>query len=315
MASNTVIVFGATGRIGSVTAKVAQEQGAKVALAVRDITKPIPGLSLEQENKSDFQRVQADLLNPESILKAVQKTGAKRAYMYLIHGNPDHMKSALVALKSAGIEFVVFLSSGSIPEDMSSNPSSNSITQVHWQVELNLQEIFGTGNYLAVRAGYFATNTLWWRKLFAGGDLKLPYPEAAYDWVDPEDVSRVCGTALAKGPQHCSGLVRVYGPDVLAHRDVAGIIAKALGKTITVTALEDDDQCMRFQMEHVQVPDFIARAMVDGFESRVAPGAPDVLYGGSLHEQGVANVLQYGGKKATTFEQWAVANKEAFIGL
>ena len=312
MASNTVIVFGATGRIGSATACVAQEQGAKVVLGVRDITKPILGLSPENEKEGGFQRVQADLMNSESITEAVQKTGAKRAFIYIVHGNPDGMKSALVALKSAGIEFVVFLSSASIPEDMGTNPSPNLITQEHWQVELNLQEVFGAENYLAVRAGYFATNTLWWSELFAGDELKLPYPEATYDWISPEDVSRVCGSALAKGPRHCCGLLRVYGPDVLSHREVAGTIAKTLGKTITITALENDEQCLRFQMEHAYVPDFIAMAMVNGFESRVAPGESDALYESPLHEEGVANIQRYGGKKATTCEEWVAANKEAF---
>jgi hypothetical protein len=88
-----------------------------VTLAVRDTKKPIPGLSLEQEKAGGYKRVQADLTQPGTITEAVAQSDAKHAFIYLIFsppGAPDPNRPALEALKAAGVEFVVFLSSFSV---------------------------------------------------------------------------------------------------------------------------------------------------------------------------------------------------------
>jgi hypothetical protein len=72
---SSVIVFGPTGSVASVVTRTAQENGAKVVLAMRDTQKPIPGLSIEQERKGGFERIQADLNNADSVAAAVKLFG------------------------------------------------------------------------------------------------------------------------------------------------------------------------------------------------------------------------------------------------
>jgi nucleoside-diphosphate-sugar epimerase len=55
-----VLVFGATGSVGSVVASTSKKLGADVVVATRSLDKKIPGVSSEDE-KEDFTRVKADL--------------------------------------------------------------------------------------------------------------------------------------------------------------------------------------------------------------------------------------------------------------
>jgi len=114
MPSTKTLIFGATGAVGSAAARTAHGHGAEVILASRGISKPIPRLTSTQEQAGGFKRVQADLLNPDSVRAAVTKSGAKHAFIYAALQSTDYMRATVEALKSAGIEFVVFLSSSSI---------------------------------------------------------------------------------------------------------------------------------------------------------------------------------------------------------
>jgi NAD(P)-dependent dehydrogenase (short-subunit alcohol dehydrogenase family) len=72
-----VIVFGPTGAVGRAVAIEASKRGAKVWLAMRTTDKAINGINREDEERGAFQRVQADLFDPESVVKAVKESGAK----------------------------------------------------------------------------------------------------------------------------------------------------------------------------------------------------------------------------------------------
>lgn len=118
---------------------------------MRDPQKPIPGLTSEREREGGYERAQADLTKTDSVAAAVKAAGAKRAFIYLAHPSPDHMRSTLTALKSAGIEFVVFLSSYTIPGEPRDVLPSELIPYIQAQVEITLDEVFGRDGYVAVR--------------------------------------------------------------------------------------------------------------------------------------------------------------------
>lgn len=307
MASSTVIVFGPTGNIASVAARTAQELGAKVVLAMRDPQKSIPGLSAEQE-KCGFERVQADLTQPDTVSAAVRKSGAKRAFFYLAFGMPDHMKSTLQALKSAGIEFVVFLSSYTlIKDDLREIEQSDIIPHAHAQVELNLQEVFGKENYVAVRPGGFATNTLWWSHGIKACDLKLPYPEARFDYITPLDMGRVSGTILVKGQQEGKHFVYLFGPEMVSQREGAETIGRALNKNIDITPLYGDEA-----VEHYKnfVPEPLAKYLIKKYGD-IAEGF-DSMTDRPWYEEGKGNIQKYSGKPPMKFEEWVRENKQLF---
>ena len=118
---------------------------------MRDPQRPVPGLSPQRERREGFERVQADLTDPESIAAAVKTSGAKRAFLYAAFDSSDHMRASLAVLKSAGINFVVFLSSCTVQGDPHDVSPSELIGYLHAQIEVNLEDIFGLENFIAVR--------------------------------------------------------------------------------------------------------------------------------------------------------------------
>jgi uncharacterized protein YbjT (DUF2867 family) len=298
-----VIVFGPTGQVGSATALAAKEKGAEVFLAMRNTSKPTPRID------SSFPKIQADLSKPDTIREAVTKTGAKYAFVYLIFGNNDGMKSAIEALKSAGIEYVVFLSSYSIQaDDLKSVPPSDIIPYAHAQVELNLEEVFGPQGYVTVRPAYFASNTVMhWKKGVQDGDVKTLLPDMKWDWIVPEDIGRVCGAILAGGPKAADGhkIIFLCGPELRTQRDVVGAMGKGLGRELKITEINEQEYIDMFVKQGLPPP--LANHLVQGMKKQHEEG-----YAEGRYQEAVSNIEKYGGSKPSTFEEWLAENKGDF---
>lgn len=310
MTSRKVIVFGPTGAVGSAAARTAEELGATVVLAMRNKEKPIPGLDAAKEKQGSFERVYADLTKPDTVRDAVTSTQAKYAFIYLAHATNDNMKSTIEALKSAGIELVVFLSSFTIQGDPKSIPPSEIIPYVHARVEINLTEVFGADGFVAARPGSFASNTIQYKSGLEKGVVKIHMPDSRVDCIVPEDIGRVCGTVLAKGPQDEEKTPYLFGPVLLSQREVVQTLAKVLGKNPKIETA-DDDEAYKMYVEERGVPPPIAKYMI-GHASSVAIG-PLQLFGIPVTEEQLSNVQKYSGRKSTTLEEWAEQNKQMFV--
>lgn len=156
---DNVIIFGPTGAVGGSAALEASKRGAKVWLAMRNTSKEIAEIPADVEKSGKFERVQADLTDPGSVATAVKKSGAKAAYFYLVFGTHDHMRGSLQAMKDAGVEYVVFLSSAMLAPgtDLRSFSPEHFIGYSHAQVELALEEI-GFPHVTSIRPAVFASN-------------------------------------------------------------------------------------------------------------------------------------------------------------
>jgi uncharacterized protein YbjT (DUF2867 family) len=319
MASNNkVLVFGPTGNVGSTAALTAQQLGAKVYLAMRDTTKPVPNLTTAQEQELGLERVHADLTQPETVTKAVAQAGGdiKAAFLYLAYGSPDHMRATAEALKAAGVAFVVFLSSGSVQSvDLRAVQPTDWGAWLHAQVELVLGEVFGEQRgFAAVRPCYFASNILLYLKNIAAGETaRVVYPDAKFDFIVTEDIGRVCGNLLARGPDALrdgSNVVFLAGPQLISQEAVLQLFGKALGKEVKVEGFEDEEEMVRFVTEKFGVPEVGARQLVDSFRG-TRDGTPLFREEGA-YEKAVANIEKYGGKPATTVQQWVEATSATF---
>jgi uncharacterized protein YbjT (DUF2867 family) len=291
-----VIVFGATGDVGSAAALQAHQDGAKVSLAVRDPEKPIPRL-----DGIEFDKIQADLSKPETVKAAVQQVGATVAFIYVV--GEDAMRSSLQALKEGGIESVVFLSSFTVEGDIRAVPSTDYIASHHAQVEIALEEVFGNENFVAIRPAYFSSNSLISKKGIRDGEVQLPNPDAEFDWISPTDVGRVSGRILARGCEE--HIVRLVGSEKLALGDAMGVIGGVLGKSIRVTKISAAEALEG--MRDMGIPKPAADWMLNDAVHNAgacfrAPG-----YVGAL-----GNVHKYIGKAPDTLEQWVEENKERF---
>ncbi|CAK4034460.1 Hypothetical predicted protein [Lecanosticta acicola] len=303
MASN-VIVFGPTGNVASIAAITAREQGAKVFLAMRDPKKSISGLSEEAERQGEYQRIQADLTVPDTVSSAVHQSGAKRAFIYVAHGSEDHMRSTAVALKDAGIEFVVFLGSFTV-EDPHEVQQDDPIAYVHAQVEISLEEVFGRENFVAIRPGGFVTNSLRWKKGILAGHLQMYGTDFEIDCITPEDMGRVCGNILVRGSEKHA--VYLYGPQMASHKEVAKSVARALGNPdLSVEELDPEEATKR--MAGAGVPMSIIKWTIhrQGRDNKEPVPRPH-------HLEGIDNIRRYTGRPAMALDEWAQQNRALFV--
>lgn len=155
---DNIIVFGPTGAVGSATALEASKRGATVWLAMRDTSKPIAGLSSQQESSGKFHRLQADLSDPASVRAAIEKSQAKAAFIYRIQTD-DGMKSSVQAMKDSGVEYAVFLSTFSLSpdHDVRNFPQDDFVIAVHAQIEVSLED--AGIPFVSLRPAWFASNS------------------------------------------------------------------------------------------------------------------------------------------------------------
>ena len=309
MTSRKVIVFGPTGAVGSTAARTAGDLGANVALAMRDCEKNIPGLDAATEKQGSYDRVTADLTKPETVISAVNATNAKHAFVYCAHTSPDHMKSTFEALKTSGIELVVFLSSFTVRGDLQAIGPTELIPYVHAQAEISLHSVFADNQIVAVRPGAFASNTTQYRAGLNSGEVKIFKPDQIVDCIASEDIGRVCGTILAQGLQSEDRIIYLYGPQLLSQADSVRILAKILGKDPKIIGANEEEAYQIF-MER-GVPPVLAKNMINQAEKADTGGLR--VFGLPIKEEDLSNVQQYSGGKATTFEEWAEKNKTLFL--
>ncbi|USW52912.1 Putative NAD(P)-binding domain, NAD(P)-binding domain superfamily [Septoria linicola] len=308
MACSKVLVFGPTGNVARVAATTASKHGVKVFLVMRDPQKSIPGLSSEDEKNGDYERVQADLTQPNTVKEAASKTGAKRAFIYLAHGSQDHMRATLEALKAGGVEFVVFLSSYTVKEPLEKIPPQDIIPYMHARTEMQLLEVFGEKNFVALRPGGFATNILTWNEDgIKAGHVKLWSPKASFDMITPDDMGEVAGLVLAKElkDQH---IIYLFGPKMISQEDQIHVVEKALGKEIKIEDIDEQAAVQQYQQKGI--PEVFAKYLAARMGEIYGKG-----FSGEEEEnfhQGVKNVEKFTGHKATGFEEWVKANLDRF---
>ncbi len=309
--ARTVIIFGPTGAVGSAAARTASALGAKVILAMRDTEKAIPGLSASDEKANAFTRVHADLTKSETVHNAVLPTQATHAFIYLAFGTADNMKATIHALKSAGIELVVFLSSFTVGRDLAAIQPSDIIPYVHAQVEMNLVEIFGEKGFVAARPGSFASNTLHYKGGLEQGVIKMFGPDMTVDCIVPEDIGRVCGTVLANGPQDDQRAIYLYGPELLSQLETVKIIGDALGRDPKIEECDAQGAYKMF-VEERGLPAPLAEYMVRQTQKGFATGE-DLVFGHTIDREHLGNVEKYSGKTSTTFMEWVEQEKGKFV--
>lgn len=302
---DTVIIFGASGATGSAAAQEAGRRGAKVWLAMRDPKKEIKTLD---ETKGIFERIQADLSDAASVKAAVQKSGAKAAYTYQIHGAADAMRPTMSAMKAGGIEYVVFLSSFTIfpDEDIREITKDRLIPYAHSSIEVTIED--AGLDMTALRPGAFAYNTFRqnvdmssepWKATIRAAD------KAVSDGIVPRDIGRVGGACLVDRPSEGKKeIVYLYGPQLLSRERQMEVAKRAIGRDIEVQK-KDDDEYVKACVERGH-PEFIVRYLM----KHDAGDLNDRYYGEGRHEQGVENVNKYSGTEATNFEQYC---KEEYL--
>ncbi|TDD56337.1 NAD-dependent epimerase/dehydratase family protein [Kribbella antibiotica] len=91
-----------------------------------------------------------------------------------------------------------------------------------------------------VRPSGFAVNTLnWAEQIRTTGVVQLPYPKAARSLIHERDIAAVAVLALL-GAEHIGRTYEITGPEAITQEDQVATIAEVIGKPISVEGLTGD---------------------------------------------------------------------------
>lgn len=299
---DNVIVFGPTGTVGGLVALETSKRGAKVWLAMRDPSKPITEIPSDVEKAGQFARIQADLSDPISIADAVKESAAKAAYVYLVFV-PDFLRGSFQAMRDAGIEYVVFLSSFTIRpgDDIRQVPKDKLIPFSHAQVEIAAEEV-GFPYFTTLRPGRFATNHIKHSldTTVQPPRARLMYDDTYEDNITPEDIGAVGGAVLAERPSDGKEIIYLLGPEVLTAGEAWATIKRVTGRDDIDTTLSTPEEWIESGIKRGMAPS-VAKYLAGISETaRVREwAAPE-----ALHREGVANIGKYAGREPTKFVQY-----------
>lgn len=223
MSAPTVLVTGATGRIGS--AVVEQLLGHDVR---------VRALAHRRDERSDrllaagVDVVTADVFDPMQVRAAMD--GVQRM-VYVPPWHPHMMHSAVAvatAARQANLEAIVGLS------QWLANPNHPSLaTRQNWLTE-QLFDMLPDTVHITVNPGFFADNYLAGMIGFAAQLGYLPVPAGDGRNAPPSnwDIARVVTAALLEPERHAGRRYRPTGPRLLSSADIASAVGEALGSKV-----------------------------------------------------------------------------------
>lgn len=318
---DNVIVFGPTGAVGSSAALEASKRGAKkVWLAMRDTSKPLPSIP-EATTDSPFARIQADLSDPASLRKAVAESGATAAFIYLVFGAPHGMRDSLQALKDAGIENLVFLSSSTVgtqPFDgataagLRAIPAEAVIPYAHAQVELAIDQV-EFAHVTALRPGYFASN--WLRSMVDRTEappprLLLANAKAEVDNIVPEDIGAVGGAALVEAPTDGKKeAVYLVGPEIVTMGEACATIKRITGHEDWASEPLPTDEVAERLQRGAHLPPPLAKYLAQSLSVENDITSEDWF------AQAASNIKKYTGREPTKFVDYLETQKSEWAAL
>jgi uncharacterized protein YbjT (DUF2867 family) len=280
----TVLVTGATGRVGRMVVDLLADAG----LPVRALTRRPEEAALP----AGVEVVTGDLTVPESLDAALRGVDA----VFLVWTVPPATAPAVVERLATYARRVVFLSAPHrTPHPFFQQP--NPMAALYTEIE---RLIVGSGlESTIIRPGMFASNALlWWAPAIRGdGVVRWPYGAAETAPVDDRDVAAVAARTLYQDG-HAGGDYVLTGPESLSQTEQVRIIGDVLGRRIQFVELSPDE----------------FRRATEGSWTRPAVDMLLAAWGATtgrpaLVTSTVSDVL---GSPARSFRQWATDHADAF---
>lgn len=222
-AARTVLVTGATGRVGRHVVSGLLDRGVRVRALVR--------MPLLAGLPDDVEVATGDLTDPDSIADAAK--GADAAFL-LWPGFTADGADAVVAALTGSVGHVVYLSAARLQ-----GAESGVADGVWGDIESLLEASAATHTF--VRSGGFAVNTQSWAVQIKAGDLvTLPHPLAGRSLIHERDIADVSVAALLD-PEHVGQSYSITGPQTLTQAEQVETIGQAVGRRLTVTEQSVED--------------------------------------------------------------------------
>lgn len=272
-----IVVTSATGNIGQPLVQMLRAGGHAMRVIARDPARATKLLGADVPI--------ADAASPDAL------AGATKAF-YLGHPSPtlgDEAGAFAARAKSAGVQHVVAISSGTIAMD----PPT---TIGRWHAELE-DHIRATGiAWTFVRPGNFASNSLRWAGMIrAKSTVFMAKPDAPSAPIDPYDIAAVACAALVEDG-HAGRTYTVQGPEQMTARAQVAAIGLAIGRPLNVVEVPPDGA--RAGMIGAGMPALMADAIVE-------------LLGRS-EPQLTTTVHDVTGAAPRSFSTWVAEHRHAF---
>lgn len=207
----TILVTGATGRVGRHVVDGLRAAGVSVRALVR--TPERAGLP------RDVELIQGDINDPSAVQRAAD--GVDAAFLLWPSFSADGAAAVVRELPRR----VVYLSS--------LNAASGGV----WS---DVEELLKDRDFTFVRPSGFAVNAQGWADAFRTGDVvRVASPEASRSLIHERDIAAVSVLALL-GDHHIGRTYDITGPEALPQAEQIRIIANEVGRTMRVEALPDD---------------------------------------------------------------------------
>ena len=218
----TILVTGATGRVGRQVVQQLVKRGADVRVLVRDTSKASFPAGVEV--------VQGDLLDIDALRTAF--TGVNTLFLLNAVAG-DEFTQALITLniaREAGVERVVYLSV---------IHSDRFVNVPHFAVKSGAERMIERMGFSAtiLRPAYFIDNELMIKDVILNhGVYPMPIGSKGVAMVDARDIAEVAAIELIRREQAAGKLpietINLVGPDTLTGSDVAAIWSDVLGRPV-----------------------------------------------------------------------------------
>jgi len=286
--TDTILVMGATGNVGSQVVKQLADTGANVRAAVRSPRKA-ESLKSERVSLTEF-----DTDKPETIEAAFQ--GVDKVFLLtpLVPNMVELSANLVAAAKKAGVKHII-KSSGMGAE------VEPGITLTRWHREAE-KAIEASGiAFTFVRPNGFMQNYA----NFNGATIKtqntfyLPVGDGKVSYIDTRDIAAVAVAALTQDG-HEGKAYEVTGLEAISNQEIAEIISQVVGRKINYVDVPED--AARSEMKQSGMPDVLIDMTMELYE----------LYKAGYASEVTPTVEQVTGKKPISFAQFANDYAEVF---
>lgn len=216
--SGSVLVFGASGTLGTPIVRGLLEKGERVKAATRS-GKAIPGaepVAFEYGTPVNFD---------------VLFAGVDRAFLLVPSGYPDafDLVSPVVEAAAARAVKLIFLSVLGADAD-----EKIPYRRIERKIEAS-----GT-RYVILRPNWFDDNFhTFWKPGIVHGQIQLPAGDGKTSFIDARDIAASAVAALTTN-RFDGRAFNLTGPEALSYAEAAKILSAATGKEITYTAVSDE---------------------------------------------------------------------------
>jgi uncharacterized protein YbjT (DUF2867 family) len=286
--TQTILVTGATGTIGSILVEKLATANASARALVRSREKA------EGIEKLGIETAIGDFDKPETLKPALE--GIEKAFLLSV---PDprqvEMQSNLIqAAKSAGVSYIIKLSAIGVGDKL----DSSTLGRLHRETE---EEIESSGMpWTHLRPNGFMQNMLMYAGMIKSqGAFYAPLGDARVSYVDARDVASVALSARTENG-HEGKAYEITGPESLSYTDVAHELSSALGREVKYVDVPMD--AARGAMLGMGMSAWLADALVELFN----------FYRDGEAARVINTVREVTGHNSITFAQFAGDYAEAF---